>query len=717
MFRRHRADAARVRRNIIIHCACIPFALSLAARLSAQQDSTRTASRSDTTKLATVTVIGSRSDLEEERAKVLRVPGGVAVIPSVELRATRLANLHDVLRFTPGVYIQPRFGSADESQISVRGSGLRNNFHARGINLLVNGMPYRNADGFTDFESLELLTTEAIDVYKGANALRYGGSTLGGAINLHTQTGYTSSPLTAFLQGGSSGFAKGQLASGGVRDDFDWYGSFAHTQTDGYRVWSDQRRDRVNLHGGLRLWRSTDVRAFYFAAHVKEHLPGSLTRAELENTPEAATPINVTNRWGRDYDLHHLGLQYRAQLTPTQRLEVSPYLQYRDIDHPIFEVIAQISQDWGAEARYENTAMLFGRSNRFTLGIQPALGNLQNKQFQNNGGQHGNLTRNEHDRSTTMAVYAENALSLSTRVTATVGARAERATRLVDDFFVTPTNPDQSDSRTYDAFSPRVGLLAQVTGATQFFANASRTVEPPLMLELSSFGNPGGGFIPLEAQSAWQYEIGARTNQLGMSWDLSLYDIELRNELLNLNVTPFPGAPFTVPTYRNAPRTRHAGVELGASFQRWIGLLSRSPVRDMITGRLSYTFNRFTYTEDPAFLDKDIPGAPRHYVAGELKYQHPSGFSLAPSIELVPSKYYVNSANTETNSAWSSVGVRAEWIMERLGATLFAAGQNLTNRRYSGSVQVDNAAGRYYEPADPRALYLGMRWEGLGGTP
>ena len=115
----------------------------------------------------------------------------MALVESRELRSTRQANLHDVLRLTPGVYVQPRFGAADESQISIRGSGLRNNFHARGVNLLVNGMPYRNADGFTDFESLELLNTEAIEVYKGANALRYGGSTMGGAINLHTKTGYT----------------------------------------------------------------------------------------------------------------------------------------------------------------------------------------------------------------------------------------------------------------------------------------------------------------------------------------------------------------------------------------------------------------------------------------------------------------------------------------------------------------------------------------------
>jgi outer membrane receptor protein involved in Fe transport len=117
--------------------------------------------------LAELTVIGTRADLEERRARLSQVPGSVALVESDQIRRTRQANLKDVLGFTPGVYVQPRFGAADESQISIRGSGLRNNFHLRGLNVLVNGMPYRNADGFTDFESLELLNTESIEVYKG----------------------------------------------------------------------------------------------------------------------------------------------------------------------------------------------------------------------------------------------------------------------------------------------------------------------------------------------------------------------------------------------------------------------------------------------------------------------------------------------------------------------------------------------------------------------
>jgi iron complex outermembrane receptor protein len=125
---------------------------------------------------------------------------------------------------------------------------------------------------------------------------------------------------------------------------------------------------------------------------------------------------------------------------------------------------------------------------------------------------------------------------------------------------------------------------------------------------------------------------------------------------------------------------------------------------------MMYTFARYRFVEDPTYKGNDIPGAPRHHASVELRYAHPSGLAVAPMVEWVPQRFYVNSANTATNSGWTTLALRVEWTSARLGLTAFAAGQNLTDRRFAQSVQVDNAAGRYYEPADPRAFYAGVRW-------
>lgn len=85
------------------------------------------------------------------------------------------------------------------------------------------------------------------------------------------------------------------------------------------------------------------------------------------------------------------------------------------------------------------------------------------------------------------------------------------------------------------------------------------------------------------------------------------------------------------------------------------------------------------------------------------------GFSLAPSIEWIPQSYFLDSRNTVKNDGWTNVSLRAE-IATSFGMNLFAAGQNLTNRRFSQSIQVDSAAGQWFEPADGRSFYAGLRW-------
>ncbi|HJU86866.1 MAG TPA: TonB-dependent receptor, partial [Gemmatimonadota bacterium] len=626
-----------------------------------------------------LTAIGSPGELDEVRARLREVPGAVDLVEDAELLRTRQANFADVLRFTPGVYAQSRFGAADELQLSIRGSGLRNNFHLRGVNVLVNGMPYRNADGFTDFESLEILTAANVQVYKGGNALRYGGGTLGGAINLETRTGYTAEPIGLYAQGGSNGFFKGQLSSGQVFDALDYYASYARTDLDGFRRHSGQRRDRVNGHLGIVLGPSVDLRGFWFFADVEEDLPGSLTREEMESDRAGAAPTNVANDWGREYSLHHLGLQMRAQLTPQQRLEVSPYFQFRDIVHPIFRVIDQISRDVGVEVRYESTVPVGGRDNRFVVGFQPTFGNVDDRQYENVGGEKGALAKEQRDEAGGVAVYFEDAFSITPRVSAIAGARYDRSRRAIEDAFL--ADGDQTDERIYESLLPRAGVILELPEiGGQVFANASGIQEPPLLLELNSLTVPG--FVDLEAQTAWQFEIGTRGRAGEWRWQLSAYDIELDDEIVNVNVLPFPGAPFTVPGYRNADETRHLGLEAGLELSAPLRLLGGDEGGERAGFRMAYTLSRFEYVSDPDYEGNEIPGIPTHVLQLEGEYAHPSGVTISPSLEWVPDDLFVDSANTVTSDGWLTLGVRAEWELDSFGATAFVEARNLTDEIY-----------------------------------
>ena len=83
----------------------------------------------------------------------------------------------------------------------------------------------------------------------------------------------------------------------------------------------------------------------------------------------------------------------------------------------------------------------------------------------------------------------------------------------------------------YAAFSPRLGALWQAHPGVQLYANASQGYEPPILPELTAPGNLPGEVGDLDAQRAWQFEIGARGELWErLTYDVALYDMELLKE-------------------------------------------------------------------------------------------------------------------------------------------------------------------------------------------
>ena len=124
----------------------------------------------------------------EAQAQLSNVPGSVTVVPDTAYKSsTPAVTLKDVLDYVPGIFIQPKWG--EDSRLSIRGSGLSRNFHLRSTQLFMDGVPINTADGYGDLQEIDPTAYRYVEVYKGANALRYGANSLGGAINFVTPTG------------------------------------------------------------------------------------------------------------------------------------------------------------------------------------------------------------------------------------------------------------------------------------------------------------------------------------------------------------------------------------------------------------------------------------------------------------------------------------------------------------------------------------------------
>ena len=169
------------------------------------------------TNLETVTVTAQRLR-ESLEAQVALTPGGVTVVDGLELQARSVTNMADMLRYVPGVWAESGWGS-DELFFSSRGSNLdATDYDKNGIKLLQDGLPVTTADGNNHNRVLDPAERALCIVARGANALTYGASTLGGAIDVHlAHRAQTANRSRCWSNGGSYGLLRGVAVTVGER--------------------------------------------------------------------------------------------------------------------------------------------------------------------------------------------------------------------------------------------------------------------------------------------------------------------------------------------------------------------------------------------------------------------------------------------------------------------------------------------------------------------
>ena len=144
--------------------------------------------------LETVVVTAQRvkDALEAERALT---PGAVTTLDAATFNERSVTQLADMLRYVPGVWAESYNGN-DDVFYSSRGSNLdATDYDKNGVKFLQDGLPVTTADGNNHNRALDPLNARYVTVAHGANALAYGASTLGGAIDVTTPTARTSAPV------------------------------------------------------------------------------------------------------------------------------------------------------------------------------------------------------------------------------------------------------------------------------------------------------------------------------------------------------------------------------------------------------------------------------------------------------------------------------------------------------------------------------------------
>ena len=634
-------------------------------------------------------IVSARLATDAARKEVEKRPGGVDVVDAAAFADKVAVSLRDALAFSPGVYTQPRFGQ--EVRLSIRGSGISRGFHMRGLTLLQDGIPINLADDNGDFQELDPQVFQRIEVYRGGNALRFGGSTLGGAINAVTPTGRTAPRFELRIDGGSFDTMRGKAAAGFATDRGDAYVALTTDLSDGDRDHARRTAQRFNGNVGLRLTDSIETRFYATVSHIDQDLPGALTRDQALTMPKLSLPANIASDQERDID--SLRLQNRTTIAlGAGTLAFGAFYNIRQLFHPIFQVIDQKSDDRGLFASLDLTGDISGIPWEMTLGTQARFGTVNARQYVNVAGQRGLLTADARQSARTINSYGELRLTLIARLSLVAGGIYTSGRRAIANRLV----PARSGKADFDALSPKIGLLFEPGDDIQFYANYNRSVELPGYSELSQTPANGlPGFVDVGPQKAWTMEVGTRGSRGIASWDISLYRATIRGEMLQFAVSPdIPASTF------NAGRTRHQGIEAGLdlALAPWIRL------------RQVYQLNDFRFRDDAQYGDNRLPVIPRHQYRGELRLGT-DAISVSPNIEWIPKGAFADYRNTVRTPGYALLGIGATASVGA-GITAFVDARNLTAKKAIGDISavlLATPATVAYYPVERRALYGGLR--------
>lgn len=629
----------------------------------------------------------------DARKRLSETPGAVSVISQESYINRQTLALDDMLRDAPGVYAQRKWGG--DIRVSIRGSGIGNASHNRGLLIAQDGVPLNEADGFGDTQIADPLNTRYAEVYRGGNALRFGGALLGGAVNMVTPTGKDPGFQNKIrLDGGSFGLAREHIALARQHGDWDVFVAATNQTSQGWRSQSQQNIQFGSLNIGRSFGEDREVRLIVNGSNINQEIPGSLTLDQFNNNPRQPLAGNLTNDSGRNMRGVRSSLRTTWRLDEGLVFEGAVYAVWKDLDHPVFQVIDQQSRNYGAFGRFDWDGEIGGKRADAFFGAWYRTGDIDSNFYVNIRGARGAPTSRTLQNAKAFDLFGEGRLFVTEQLAIVAGATWGQAKRDYTSFAIpgVASTFNLKADKTYDWVSPRIGLLWQNEAGDQVFANLTRSVEPP---NFGSMSPAGTGFAPVKSQKAWTGEVGARGHRGPFTYDVTLYRAELKGEMLQYTVNPsIPASTF------NADKTLHQGIEAALDW----AVAPRWRVRQ------TWTYSDFRFQDDVQYGDNRLPIVPKHFYRSEVRYDDPRGWFLAPSVEWSASDQWIDYRNTKTAPSYAILNLNAGWKVNQT-VSLFLDARNLTDKAYVSNTQAAiawTAASAVLWPGDGRSVFGGV---------
>ena len=695
--------------GLIIACSCLLPA----------QDTTQV--------LPAITVTGAR-----ESKSLMAVPLAITRVGSEELARTRGFGLDEALQFVPGVLAQSRSGGMDV-RIVIRGFGARgagdrsNAGTSRGIRVLLDGVPETEPDGRTAFDNVDLGSLAGVEVIR-SNASSLWGNAAGGVVSLSTLDPSSPGGTTLEMQAGSFGLRRMVLRTGGRAGAGQVSASLTRTVMDGWRARSGGDRWLATLSAMAPVSARTRLGAFAVASDNAFRIPGPLTRAEAEATPEISNPTYAARDERRHNRLARLALRLEHAIGHDHLLSGMVFAGPKFLQRSERGTFRDFTRYHVGGSVQWRSALALGASRTLTLlaGADEAYQDGAVLFYSlSPGNQRGDTLRNnQREGANNAGVFVQGEVDLDRRLAITLGARYDAISYSAEDFLA----PSLGARRTFSQLTPKLGLNWRVSPVRSIYASIGGGVEAPAGNETdpaSTFGQDTVTALNplLDPIRSSTFEVGTRHLLAGpgalqaVSYDVALYHTVVRNEIV-----PYRGGRF----YFTAGRADRSGAEASLAVLARGGFSLRASLTLSRNRYTRYAVDSVHYGVPGAIADYSgnrivgVPGAIYGFGAGWTK---PSGVPLTVRADLHGnSGYWTDDANTVRVAghvlADVTVGLeRFAWLGRRAGVRGFLRINNLFDRRYIASAflnpDIVGGVPVAFEPGLPRhvvvALAVGRR--------
>jgi outer membrane cobalamin receptor len=488
--------------------------------------------------------------------------------------ASRRREATELLARIPGVSISNDQGSHAQPSLDLRGFTLSPVVGApQGVSVFLDGVRVNEPDAQeVNFDLLPMEAVESAELLSGPSAV-FGKNSLAGSIQLRTARGGRDPEITGHAGVGPFGEREGHLRAGGMLGGMDGLILLAASGDDGYQAHSGARTRQLFANVGHRGARS-DVVLSLLLANDSVSEAGSLPESWLG-------PARRANYTGGDF-FHPRLTQLSTRGTWTlgsatlranlfaRRNAIEQYnVNAGDANTDAFVT----NRSAGGTVELTATRRVAGRALDIALGAEAtrsrvaylvnAEPNADSPALPEDCAPAADgrsaLCEDARVNGDDAGIYAQGILQATDRLALALSARGDWSRVPFRD----RRDPSNDGTSTFTRLSPKLGIT-YTAGRVRSYASVGSAFRAPAALELACASPEAacplpfslGDDPPLQPAVAWNFETGAEwSSGSGAMLSLSVYDTEVRNEIVFASATQVAGY------FSNVPRTRRQGVE------------------------------------------------------------------------------------------------------------------------------------------------------------